>query len=178
MRQVIFILGTLADGDIDWIASAGRKREFADGEVLIRCGTPTDAIYIVLEGELTVSDAESGKVFSRLKSGEVIGEISLLDSRPPTADVTATGAATVLELDRATLDHKLVEDTSFASRFYHALGILLAHRLRKLTRKINFGAIDLSAIQDEPEETDFQLLESAALAGKRFDWILQTLLKR
>lgn len=176
MRQVIFILGTLADRDIDWLATAGNKRHLAAEESLVRFGVASDAIYILLDGELAVSDAESGKVFNRLKSGEVIGEISLLDARPPTANVTSSGSATVLEIDKETLEHKLVEDTAFAARFYRALGIVLAHRMRALTRKIAFGAIDLSAIESEPEETDFELLESAALAGKRFDWILKTLL--
>lgn len=175
MRQVIFILGTLADRDIDWIAAAGNKRKLVADESLVKTGVPSDSIFILIDGELAVSDASSGNVFNRLKSGEVIGEISLLDARPPTADVAASGPATVLEIDKASLEHKLVEDTAFAARFYRALGIALAHRMRRLTRKIAFGAIDLSAIEDEPEETDFELLESAALAGKRFDVILKTL---
>ena len=65
--------------------------------------------------------ALGGKEVATLRSGEVLGELSFLDSRPPSASVIATTEVTVLALSRQKLNAKLAADAPFAARFYRAL---------------------------------------------------------
>ena len=53
MRKVLYILGHLNDEDVEWMARAGR-RVAASGHELIRENEPSDDLYFVLEGEVTV----------------------------------------------------------------------------------------------------------------------------
>ncbi len=61
--------------------------KFRKGDVLVKKGEVGDALMIILDGEVTVTD--QGHVFSNLKKGDVIGEYYLIDSRPHSADVVA-----------------------------------------------------------------------------------------
>jgi bacteriocin-type transport-associated protein len=177
MRKVLFILGELGDEDLDWLVENGRKLRHPARAVLIREGEPIDVISILLEGELAVSlSALGGKEIARLYAGEVLGELSFLDSRPPSATVTAVGEVTVLSIPRETLSGKLERDVAFAARFYRALGMFLASRLRKTQLRLGYG--DRAEADDEgrhEDEMDPDVLDSVALAGARFDWMLKRL---
>ena len=81
MRKVLYILGQLDDADVEWMAEIGHRERIADGQVLIRQGQKIDAVYIVLQGEMTVSVAGRGRI-ARLGSGEIVGEISFVDAPP------------------------------------------------------------------------------------------------
>ena len=86
MRKVLFILSELADGDVDWMIQNGTKTAFPCGSVLIREGEPIEVLYVLLDGKLEVSLAAlGGKVVAVLQCGEILGELSFLDSRPPSA---------------------------------------------------------------------------------------------
>jgi CRP/FNR family transcriptional regulator, cyclic AMP receptor protein len=70
---------------------------------------------------------------ARLGAGEVVGGIAFVDSAPPSATVMAAGDASVLALPHTLLRQRLAEDAPFAARFYRALAIFLADRLRATT---------------------------------------------
>ncbi len=61
--------------------------KYGKGDVLVKKGAVGEALMIILDGEVIVTD--QGHVFSRLKKGDVIGEYYLIDSRPHSADVVA-----------------------------------------------------------------------------------------
>ena len=99
-------MGILDDTDVQWLASNGSKSVFAAGEVLIRQGMPMERLYIVLDGRLLV-ELGSGVQLVTLKPGEVIGEISFVDSRPPLASLVAQVPTVVLGIEKAVLKKKL-----------------------------------------------------------------------
>lgn len=178
MRKVLFILSELADADLDWMVQNGSRQVLAEGTVLIREGQPISDLFVLLDGSLSVTLAAlSGKEVARLHSGEVLGELSFLDSRPPSASVTASEKVAVLAIPRERLTQKLVDDTAFAARFYRALGVFLASRLRRTQQRLGYKSDD-SILDDDVEhedELDPDLLDSVALAGARFKWILERL---
>ena len=130
MRKVLFLLGHLSDRDIAWLASAGRPRLFQAGDVLIHQGHPVQEVFLLLEGLLVAriggEDDAPGYELARLYPGEVTGELSFLDSRPPNATVAAIEPSRVLAIPRAELKRRLERDDGFAARFYRALGVFLA----------------------------------------------------
>ncbi len=175
MRKVLFILSELDDTDLDWMIRNGAKEIHSRGAVLIREGEPISVLYVVLEGTLSVAlRALGGKEVAALRSGEVLGELSFLDSRPPSASVTAATDVTVLSIPRALLAKKLADDTAFAARFYRALAVFLATRLRRTQQRLGYGGETGILDDDVAHEDEIQpeLLETVGLASARFDWML------
>lgn len=176
MKKVLFILGELSDDDIDWMIETGNREEIPAGTVLIHEGKAVDTLYILLEGILTVSVAAVGdKEIARLSSGEVVGEMSFVDARPPSATVKALEEVLVLSIPRVELALKLQQDIGFASRFYRALAILLSNRLRGTVSQLGYSK-DKSQNEDfERSQLDPAISDNVALAEVRFNWLLRRL---
>ena len=176
MKKVLYILGELDDDDIDWLLEIGGRRTIPAGTVLIDEGRAIDALYILLEGELSVSTAAIGDhEIACLSSGEVVGEMSFVDTRPPSATVTAKSNALVLAIPRNQLALKLRQDVGFASRFYRALAMFLSNRLRMTVNQLGYGA-EAGGTADLPEnELGQEAKDSVALAQTRLDWLMRRL---
>jgi CRP/FNR family transcriptional regulator, cyclic AMP receptor protein len=174
MRKVLYIFGLLTDADVEWMARNGMRRRVRDGEVVIRQGENVQWLILLLEGEFSVAAEGFGEV-AIMGVGEIVGEISLVDSAPPSATVTARGDCTALFLDRSKLMHKLDSDDGFASRFYHSLAVFLADRLRA-TRRLSStpsGMADATAVMQD--ELDSGILDHVSAAGERFNRMLRIL---
>ena len=177
MRKALYLIGQLSDNDVEWIVDHSQRRDVVAGTVLIREGHDIDTLIILLDGLLEVTGTTLGKQVVQLGAGEVVGEISLLDSRPPTATVTAVRKSVILAIPREDLQMKLRSDVAFAARFYRALAMFLAHRLRNMVQKLGYGKGQ--PLQEEVEYQDElspEILDSVTLAGARFDRVLQKLL--
>ena len=75
------------------------------GELLFRAGDPGDALYVIVEGELSVR-GESAEL-SRLGPGAFLGEVALMTDQPCAATVVCLQAAELLRIDRHTLSRVL-----------------------------------------------------------------------
>jgi CRP/FNR family transcriptional regulator, cyclic AMP receptor protein len=171
MRQVLFVLAELNDLDLDWIVATGARESIRRGQVLVRQGEPIESLYLILSGQFAVTTGD--RVVNRIGQGELVGEISFLDSRPPTATVTAIEDSTVLSLPSSRLRSKLRTDTGFASRFYLALGVMLSHRLRDTLSQVATGPRrDLDDRTEQAGEFAPELLDKLNLAGMRFEELL------
>ena len=176
MKKVLFILGELDDDDIDWVLETAIRQEIAAGTVLIREGQPIDTLYILLEGALSVSVAATGdREIARLSSGEVVGEMSFIDTRPPSATVTAAQKSLVLSLTREQLATKLRQDVGFASRFYRALAIFLSNRLRITVNRLGDGNNQFETTELPRDDLTRDAKDNVALAETRLDWLLRRL---
>jgi CRP-like cAMP-binding protein len=166
MRNVLFIFGQLSDGDVGWLAKTGRRQYARAGTALIREGVPVDALYIVLQGELLVTQGKQTRKIARLGIGEVVGEMSFIDARLPSATVTAASDSVVCAVAKARLEQELAANTAFAARFYRALATLLSDRVRKA----------LGDVEGDPDELDSNVLDNVDRAGARFDALGRQLL--
>lgn len=79
-----------------------RARDVKKGDVIIRDGTPSDGLYVLLSGEVEVR--KDAIVLARLKEGDVFGEMSLLKKTPASANVLATKRTSLLRLPRSDFD--------------------------------------------------------------------------
>lgn len=165
------MFGTLDDSDIDWFIRAGVLHRYAIGEAIILERKPIDSIFIILDGRAAVT--VRGHHVARVASGEILGEVSLVDSRLPTASVIAETATTALLIDRGALAAKLRADLGFGCRFYHALAIVLAQRLQRNTP----GGPPVDPAEDDTDDLESGLLDTMALAGLRFDQLLKRTLR-
>jgi CRP-like cAMP-binding protein len=174
MKRILFILGLLEDEDVDWLVTAGQRREFSTGDVLIEEGEVTQALHLILSGQLVVSVHRSQTTnIAYLGSGEVVGEMSFIDHLPASATVSAAEDTVLLSVHQSVLSTKLAQDMGFSSRFYRALAMLLSTRLRSTVQHLRseywqpLGPEDVTC---SPEMNDHMTLGSI-----RFDWLMRRL---
>jgi CRP-like cAMP-binding protein len=174
MRKALYILGILDDSDASWLATTGKARSVSTGTVIIQQGVPVDSVFILIDGQLQVY---SGSVeIAKLLAGEIVGEISFVDSRPPSASVKAAVDSQVLAVPKAALRAKLQKDLGFASRFYLSLATFLADRLRVADARLSASQKGVEGeSQEDVDELHGDLLENIALASARFDMIVKRL---
>jgi CRP/FNR family transcriptional regulator, cyclic AMP receptor protein len=172
MRKVLYIFGLLTDSDIEWMATHGALRRLDDGEVLIEEGGTSNSLILLLEGELQATAKGYGSL-GLMGAGEIVGEMSLVDSAPPSATITARGEALGLLLDKRTLLDKLGRDDGFGSRFYHALAVFLADRLRA-TRPATEATFS-DGLGPSRDELDVSVMDHVTAAGERFNRMLRIL---
>lgn len=174
MKRVLFILGALEDDDVDWLVTTGKRLALSQGDILINEGQTSDAIYLLLDGTLhvTVSTLKD-QVIAKLSSGEVVGEMSFVDTQPPSATVTAAAPTVVLAIPCKDLRQKLDQDSIFASRFYKALATLLSSRLRSTVKHLE--GEHWRPIVIAQENCGDEMAEAISVGGIRFDWLLRRL---
>jgi bacteriocin-type transport-associated protein len=175
MKKILFILGKLNNDDLDWMLKKSRKKTIYPGTILIHEGQTIDALYIVLSGTLSISiESLDNKELAMISTGEVVGEISFIDTRPPLATVKAIEECQVLAIPRLQLTAKIQQDMGFASRFYHAISLCLAARMRGTVRRLGYG-LELEESAVEQEDLDPIVLENMQLAQAKFDWLMDCL---
>ena len=85
----------------------GEHKRFENGQSIVKEGDENaDTMYFVLEGNVKVIksyDTLNEKILANLKAGDLFGEMALFLKEPRTADVIASGNATVVEVHRNTL---------------------------------------------------------------------------
>ncbi|RKG99158.1 cyclic nucleotide-binding domain-containing protein, partial [Corallococcus sp. CA047B] len=122
-----------------------RARDVERGDVIIREGDATDGLYVVLSGEVDV--LKDGHVLSRLKEGDLFGEISLLQKTPATATVEAARHTTLLRLPREDFDSLI----SSHPQVLMLVSDLSDERLRRTQRLLD-AARDAAYLPREDEE--------------------------
>lgn len=176
MSKVLVILGELSDRDIDWMLANGKHTKVQAGTILITEGQPLDALYILLDGTLSVSVSSLGdKEIGKIICGEVLGEMSFVDGRLPSATVTAIEECHILSIPRPLLTEKLEQDVLFSLRFYRAITKFLSYRLRGTVKR--FGEKGDYLIYEDPDDEGptQQNVDDPDLAESRFQSLLQRL---
>jgi CRP-like cAMP-binding protein len=175
MRKVLYILGHLSDEDVEWMARRGRQVNADDGQAVVHQGIALDDLFIVTAGWAVVEVEGLGRI-ATLGSGEIVGEMSFVDSAPPSATVRADGACTLLALDRREVKVRLADNPGFAGRFYKAMAMFLADRLRGTVDRMKTGpGQSLPETHIMQDELDEEVLDQVSLAGARFERLLQML---
>jgi CRP-like cAMP-binding protein len=171
MRKVLEIFGVLRDEDVDWLVSIGRKHLVPKGSTIIEAGKTIDSICIVLGGKLSVRTGPGGDhEIATLFSGEVVGEISFVDSGLPLASVVAVENSEVLIIPADSVRAKISRDEGFASRFYRAIAVFLCTRLRKTIGHFGYGSW-----QEDPDASEIQEdgMDRASIGASNFDQVLK-----
>jgi len=76
--------------------------EFADGSVIFREGDPADALYLVLQGQVSLTSSVAGRREYLAMAGEdeCFGEFGVLDGEARCAEATAIGAVRLVRIPR------------------------------------------------------------------------------
>ena len=111
--------------DIEVIAAGGGAVfTHADGAVIFHRGDSGDCAYIVKEGRIEIR--EMSRAVETIQTGEIFGEMALIDEEPRTASAIAAGAVELIRIDRSIFDALIRDDTDFALTIMR----LIVRRLR------------------------------------------------
>ena len=99
---------------------------------IVKQGSPGDAMYLVLEGEVRVRMMIAGKetILVTLPAGEFFGEISLFDQGARSADVIANQDSVLLKISASAFQRLLQHVPDISAPFLLAVGKTLAARIR------------------------------------------------
>lgn len=95
------------------------------GSVIMRQGAPGEKMFVVVEGEVSVS--LKGRELAIARPGEIVGEMALLDAVPRSATVTALTDCKLASIDQASFEVLLRTVPHFAD----FVMTLMADRLRR-----------------------------------------------
>ncbi len=187
LRKVLVVFATLNDSDIAWMVANGVATKAGLGSALIEQEQAVPAVYLLLEGMLGIyvninnNGAVLEKEVAKRVKGEILGEMSFVDGGMASASVKTLENAWVLALPQTTLAAKFQEDRGFAGRFYRSIALILSNRCLDLLSRAGIANSReerselLSEDIEVEDELDMDLLEGTAIAGKRFDWMIQQL---
>ena len=129
--------------DIDVIAAGNAETlTFADGMAIFRPHERGDCAYIVKSGKVEMR--EKGRAVEVVTTGEIFGELALLDDEPRTATAVASGEVELIPIDRALFEVMMRDDSDFALTIVR----LLARSLRATMRTLESCVEDLKTTAD------------------------------
>lgn len=87
------------------IATAVEWMSLPGGALLFATGEPSDAMYVVLSGSLSVfATADRKQLLGRVLSGDTVGEMGLISGRPRSGTVVALRDSELARLSRSAFD--------------------------------------------------------------------------
>jgi len=130
----------LSAGEMKLLATFSSEERITEGSMVFREGEKGDKLYIVLDGRVRISKFIPGvgeEALAVLDRGDFFGEMALIDDKARSADAKAhDGDATVLSIDRATLNEILSMDPHASLQFLNLLCRMISRRLREINEKI------------------------------------------
>jgi CRP/FNR family cyclic AMP-dependent transcriptional regulator len=139
--QDVRLFQGFSDGDRAAVARALREKTVRKGHILMREGDDGDEMFIVRRGALVVSKAVTGpveQVLARMGPGDFVGEMALFDREPRSATIQADAAsdASLLVLDRGSLEALMEANPRAAASFFRNLVQVFIERMRASTNLI------------------------------------------
>lgn len=152
----------LGDEELGWLAEATRRRRFPKNCMVILADDRGDAFFIIESGQAKVSvTAPDGRevILSVLNPGDFFGDMSLLDGRPRSANVTTLGESEMLVLRRPDFLRAVESHPGIAVKLMVTLADRLRHADRQTASLALLGISDrvcgvlTSLAEEEAEET-------------------------
>jgi CRP-like cAMP-binding protein len=126
------ILSNLSDTQLERFVEFMELRRVRAWDDIVREGSPGDAMYLLLEGEVRVRLMIAGKetILTTLAAGEFFGEVALFDHGPRSADVIANKECLLLRVPAGAFQRLVAEAPDLAAPFLFAIAKTLIARIR------------------------------------------------
>ena len=99
----------LSSAQLDWVAKHAHRRIFTAGTNVLTIEQPGEAVFIILHGtvKIHIEQGERDVIISVLGSGDILGEMSLIDSVGRSASAITLENSLMLWMDKTTFYHIL-----------------------------------------------------------------------
>ena len=154
----------LEEEDLDELAQAAALRLFSPGTVICHEGEPGDAVYFVVEGQVDILkrlDDENERFLHSLRSGEIFGEMAIVQESVRTATVRTAEPTAVLEIAKDPFLAVLGRSPSLGIRIL----VRMTNRLRDTDQKA------ISELRQVNQELTQALHQLARLDRTKADFI-------
>ena len=138
------ILNGVSEESLEQLAEHGEFKTYKSGDTIMQEGENSDTMYIFLEGEVEVSKnltlKLSGKGFGQVEksmtklkasTASVFGEMSLFQTEPRSATVSATADCLLFEISRDAFRRFCGQDPRSGIAILEKIASILSSRLRK-----------------------------------------------
>jgi CRP/FNR family cyclic AMP-dependent transcriptional regulator len=94
---------------LDWVAQRAHRRVFEAGRNVITIEQPGEAVYIILYGTVKIHIEQGARdvILSILGAGDLLGEMSLIDSVGRSASAVTLESSLMLWMDKTTFSYML-----------------------------------------------------------------------
>jgi CRP-like cAMP-binding protein len=133
------LLHSLDDHEIEAIAPAFERHQYANGHDLFREGQVDQTIYLIGRGEVQIWKKSADKprfLLARLSPGMMFGEMAVVEKRKRSASATAYGPVEVLSLTGESFAELSRSRPALVSKVQVGLIQVLANRLRKTSKDL------------------------------------------
>jgi len=176
------LFADLADNDLKHLCKSVEEVRLLKGATLFEEGSPGNRAFIIRDGNIEILKISRGKevLLATRKSGEVIGEMALLESAPRMASARAGTDSVLYAIDKIQFDHLLSTSISAANAmFYTILARFRATEalLRQNEKMAELGKLS-AGIAHELNNPASAVKRSATLlenSVKRYDYTLRAL---
>ena len=99
----------LTPTQLDWVAQRAHRRVFEAGRNVMTIEQPGEAVYIILHGtvKIHIEQPERDVILAILGSGDMLGEMSLIDSVGRSASAVTLESSLLLWMDKVTFNYIL-----------------------------------------------------------------------
>jgi signal transduction histidine kinase len=174
--QDFSLLHQLASLSREMVTQLLVARDCQPGEIIFREGQVGEALYIIRSGLVTIvkGDFDTPTILANRGTGEIIGEMALLEGQPRSASVIALQPTRLLRLTPQSFQKLLVAEPELARKVLRSLSARL--RLADHARNQNAVSQHLLAAQISQLATEKQnLLEMQRLRQETSDFIAHDL---
>jgi CRP-like cAMP-binding protein len=129
---------TLDETELDAVAKCVVSKSHPAGSVIIKEGALGECLYLVRSGLVRVEKDRGGRTIklAELGEGAAFGEMSLIDSAPTSATVTAVEPSELLEIGRLDLNVLLNWNPILASKMWRSFSRMFSERLRDMNERM------------------------------------------
>ena len=126
------LLAYLTDEQLERFAQFVVVERFSQAAVIVKQGDRSQAMYLILEGELSVHllFAEQQTELATLDVGDFFGDFALFNKGPRSADVVANQSCLLLKISADAFQQLSHDAPDLATPFLRAIGSTLTARIR------------------------------------------------
>ena len=141
------LLVGLMEEDLEALFAFGERRFYKVGDVVVKEGSESDCLYILVSGALEVLRSSEGDpviLATLTKAGSFFGEMSLVDIMPRSADILAISDSEVLAFPKRELAGFFVQSPRVQMTMILNISRNLSLRLRTADARIVQLSSDLA----------------------------------
>jgi glutaminase len=145
LDRKVALFAELDDTELEKLEAIAEERSYYSGDIILKQGSPADAVYIVSQGAVRVTaimadeDDAVGRdeeVLVRLGPGEFFGELSFVSGSVPSLSVIADQETRALTLPHKALGELLDSDGALCRKLLFAMMRTMVDRLRETDREL------------------------------------------
>ncbi len=136
LKDAVLFKG-MSDSELDVVSKKVFLKPYKKGSTLFVEGMPGEVLYIVAEGSVDIikKTKDGDKVIAHLGKGEIVGEMSLIDSGARTATGKTGEDSKLIVVTKNSFMEMLDSDPAITAKILMALLRIINRRLRVTDKK-------------------------------------------